>query len=322
VDTVDSIRARFGDEVAIAPRVSIPATGGRFLLAGVFLLSGIVKSLDASSFLSSLSYYHLPYALHPLAYLVPSLEVILGLVLLLGITPARAAAGAVALLGVFSAVLLWGIHGGDLETCGCFGRLLALDPWLALARNALLIAVGVFVWSRCRTAVPAPRIWRRAVLLAATLVVATATGVSAHDPLVDASPTRNGQPFPMAGFVAAPPDLEPRTLVFLFHPDCYHCWDSVANVKELAADPALRVVGVTHGRSDQVAAFLADFRIDFPVHRFERDAFLRSFRKWPALYVVEGGVVRSKFEDHLPGLRTIKTFFLPVWTREPRDRRG
>lgn len=315
---MDSVKAPFGGVVASAPRVSIRATGGRFLLAGVFLLSGILKSLDASSFLSSLSYYHLPYALYPLAYLVPSLEVILGLALLLSITPARAAAGAVALLGIFSVVLLWGIHGGDLETCGCFGRLLALDPWLALARNALLIAVGVFVWSSWRNAVPAPRPWRRAVLLTATLVVATATGVSAHDPLVDASPARKGQPFPTAGFLAAPPDLEPRTLVFLFHPNCYHCWDSVANVKELAADPALRVIGVTHGESEQVAAFLSDFRIEFPVHRFERDAFLKSFRTWPALYIVEGGTVRSKIEGHAPGLRTIQTFYLPVWTLEAR----
>ncbi|MEE9162800.1 MAG: MauE/DoxX family redox-associated membrane protein, partial [Candidatus Neomarinimicrobiota bacterium] len=96
----------------------------RLLLGALFVVSGVSKVLDAGSFVAVLPLYQLPAWLLPLGALLPTLEAALGVSLILGIAPRLTALAALGALALFSAMLIVGMIGGDLVTCGCFGRLL------------------------------------------------------------------------------------------------------------------------------------------------------------------------------------------------------
>lgn len=128
----------------------------RWVLAGIFVYSGAVKLVDPSRFAEIIAGFGLlPHALiYPLAVILPVVELVAGIGLvfaLRGSLPVIAA-----MLVMFIAVLLYGIHLGLDIDCGCFGP---EDPEqaykglkAAMARDAVMMAAVLFIyWSRGRT---------------------------------------------------------------------------------------------------------------------------------------------------------------------------
>ncbi|GAA5147382.1 hypothetical protein GCM10025768_07340 [Microbacterium pseudoresistens] len=151
------------------------ATG---LVAFTFAWSGAAKLGHAPQTLAAMSALRVPSWLRRpgVARLVPIGELLLALALLLP-GPTRALAGvvAVAVLLVFTALLIGVLRRGDDVDCGCFGALSRdsrVTPW-SLVRNALLIVaaliVAVFGW-----AVPALPVQLAQLPLVLVLTVALA----------------------------------------------------------------------------------------------------------------------------------------------------
>lgn len=129
--------------------------GIRWLLAGLFLYSGIRKLMDPEGFAVVIAGFGvLPDPLiQPAAIALPLLEIVIGLGVFFSI---RGSCGAMAgLLLLFIAVLLYGIHLGLDIDCGCFGP---EDPEqaykglkAALVRDlVMLAALGCLCWKRGR----------------------------------------------------------------------------------------------------------------------------------------------------------------------------
>lgn len=128
----------------------------RWVLAGVFVYSGVVKLADPSRFAEIIAGFGLlpDVLIFPLALLLPVIELVAGIGLVFAL-PGSLSAIALMLL-IFIAVLLYGIHLGLDIDCGCFGP---EDPEqaykglkAALARDALMMAAVLFVyWNRVRT---------------------------------------------------------------------------------------------------------------------------------------------------------------------------
>ena len=129
--------------------------GIRWVLAGLFLYSGIRKLMDPGGFAIVIAGFGLlPDALvQPTAIALPVFEVVTGLGVIFTI---RGSCGVMAgLLLLFIAVLLYGIHLGLDIDCGCFGP---EDPEqaykglkAALIRDvAMLAALGCICWKRSR----------------------------------------------------------------------------------------------------------------------------------------------------------------------------
>lgn len=93
----------------------------RFLLAGIFLYSGVVKLMDVNAFAFTINEFKLvPRSLlWPAAWGVPILEVVLGLGVLFFVPGFLAGVGAMLL--VFIGVLWWGMANDLAVDCGCFG---------------------------------------------------------------------------------------------------------------------------------------------------------------------------------------------------------
>jgi hypothetical protein len=136
-------------------RLAVVERGIRWLLACIFLYSGVVKLIDPQSFATVIAGYGLlPKALlFPVALVLPILEVVAGIGVMFAVRGSLAII--TGMLVLFMVVLAYGISLGLDIDCGCFGP---EDPEqaykslrVALGRDAVMMVAVVFVfWSRGR----------------------------------------------------------------------------------------------------------------------------------------------------------------------------
>jgi uncharacterized membrane protein YphA (DoxX/SURF4 family) len=121
----------------------------RLLLGSIFVYAGVVKGMDPSGFAQAIYNYRiLPgWMIHPMAILLPAVEVLVGLSLLLGVWVPGGSLLASSLLSAFAVALgLNLIRGLDID-CGCFGG----GPGegsgtrLYLVRDLVLLGMGLHV---------------------------------------------------------------------------------------------------------------------------------------------------------------------------------
>jgi uncharacterized membrane protein YphA (DoxX/SURF4 family) len=124
----------------------------RVFLGLIFVIAGILKARDSQSFADSIATFQvLPKELiNMLAMALPPLEIIVGLMLLVG-WQARAAAFSIALLlAVFNLAFIEALLRGLNIDCGCFGAEVP-STWKslgALGRDLLLLAITCWVYTR------------------------------------------------------------------------------------------------------------------------------------------------------------------------------
>lgn len=120
-----------------------------WVIAVLFLVASLGKFIALDDFYASLgSWALLPDAMVPLiAVVVPSAELILSLLFVLGISRRLAASGMIVLLVAFS--LVYGVHMlvADPPDCDCLGKWAAFkslqqDGWFIIIRNCILILLA------------------------------------------------------------------------------------------------------------------------------------------------------------------------------------
>lgn len=125
--------------------------GVRWLIAGIFLRSGLVKLAGIAEFRAAVANYRLlpAAAVRPVAWLLPAAEVVLAVVLAAGLLPVVAAAALAALLVVFAVAIAINLARGRSFDCGCGGSVApALISWrhvlldLVLAAGAAAVAIA------------------------------------------------------------------------------------------------------------------------------------------------------------------------------------
>ncbi len=103
----------------------------RIIMGLVFIVAGAAKAMDLNFFYYVLKTFPLGFsdpALLWLARVFIALEIILGTALLFNIWPRPALPAAFTVIMVFLAATSWNLFGGLSEDCGCFGKLVRLNP--------------------------------------------------------------------------------------------------------------------------------------------------------------------------------------------------
>ncbi len=121
----------------------------RFVLGGIFLYAGVVKSQDPAGFAQAIYNYRiLPGQLiNPMAILLPWVEIVMGVAMLLGCWVPGASLLAMVLLGVFAMALGINLARGVDVDCGCFSTLQSGSQntlWYFL-RDILLLSLAFHV---------------------------------------------------------------------------------------------------------------------------------------------------------------------------------
>lgn len=125
----------------------------RVALGLVFMYAGIIKIMDPIAFAGSVAAYQiLPYGLNYLvAAILPWVEVLCGLLLVIGCRIRAAACLIIAMNLVFVVALASTIVRGLDIDCGCFrqgGE--KTSAWVAIARDVVFIAAAVFIVGKKR----------------------------------------------------------------------------------------------------------------------------------------------------------------------------
>ena len=120
----------------------------RITLGAIFIYAALPKIADPVAFAGSVAAYQiLPYfASYLTAAVLPFVELLCGLLLVCGYR-IRGGAALIALMNlVFMAALASAIMRGLEIDCGCFEQQGAkTSPWVALVRDALFLAMSLFV---------------------------------------------------------------------------------------------------------------------------------------------------------------------------------
>jgi uncharacterized membrane protein YphA (DoxX/SURF4 family) len=113
-------------------------------LGGVFVYAGIIKVMDPAQLADQIRNYQLLpwWMIHPAALVLPWVEILAGLLLILGIWAIEATLVLTGLLALFMVAIGWAMHLGlDIE-CGCFAGHTKVG-WARLAEDATMIAVAL-----------------------------------------------------------------------------------------------------------------------------------------------------------------------------------
>lgn len=288
------------------PRLSKRLTDAAAIATGLtFLLSGLMKALDAASFAQILQSYAIP----GLPYLAPAIiivEIIIGLFLCAGIGLRRTATIAAACVIIFTVGFTYGLLVRKIDDCGCFGNLDALNtsPTMLYVRNSILLLLTIFIArtsAQCRGA-NEPFSPTRLAILAAACVASFLCGHTFRMPRSsrgESIPTRVAvADSPLGRFIATSPDS--TYLVFAFSYKCPHCMNSIANLKGYEPRGAVdKVIGLAMGDSVAADIFNGEFTPDFTVITVGKE-LTDLTRDFPRAYYISRDSVIVDFAGELP----------------------
>jgi uncharacterized membrane protein YphA (DoxX/SURF4 family) len=129
----------------------------RFVVGGVFVFSGLIKLNDpvgtqikleeyfdvfAQDFVALAPFWEalIPLAL-PLSVALCSLEVVLGVALLLSFRPRLTAWVLLALCVFFAFLTFYSAYFNKVTDCGCFGEMIKLEPWTSFWKDIVLLVL-------------------------------------------------------------------------------------------------------------------------------------------------------------------------------------
>lgn len=123
----------------------------RFLAGGAFLLAAFGKIIEPTNLMLSMNSFGLvPEFIVPFAsYIMPWLELVVGLLLFYGFMSRGAAAWAAILYLIFTIAIISVIARGMSVDCGCFGAMLGGGNvgWHSVGRNLVFLASsGMILW--------------------------------------------------------------------------------------------------------------------------------------------------------------------------------
>lgn len=213
----------------------------RILLGAVFITSGLAKAVDTQTFVGLIDAYDIGF-LAKAALILPPLEILLGLFLWLNVEVKTASLVMMISTALFSIVFIEVLLTKGIEDCGCFGsiKFLKMPPWGTMLRNVLIICGSYFLYKFP----PVESVKRRRIKIIAMAIIGfiafTVSAVSYSNPLVSANTINNesllgkdvNETF-LKDYKKF--DKTKRYAIFMFSPECPHCWDMTANINSYTA---------------------------------------------------------------------------------------
>lgn len=172
----------------------------------LFIFSGLIKANDPIGFGYKLQEYFLVFKLDFLndystyiAVFICGLEIILGVLLLLGFKGIKVAWGLLLLILFFTFLTFYSAFFEVVTSCGCFGDAIPLTPWESFIKDLVLLAfiLVIFVY-RKRIKPIVNGSFSRGLITLLTVVVSFGVGIYTVSflPIVDFLPYKEGNNIP------------------------------------------------------------------------------------------------------------------------------
>ena len=283
-----------------------------FILGVFFIVSGIGKMLETHVFVSDVVSYGIPEKLAQLGILVPTFEIVLGLMLLFFIRSKDMAIVSLVTLIIFTLGFAYGNIFEGVEDCGCFGAFeaLATPPWLSYLRNFILIAMAFLLMKNPIKSSSVVQQWQWASMIVALLVSGIWSGQTSVDPVVNSSgdgatnassalealndPLLNKNVSQTALSSVGTFEEGKRYLVFVFSPTCPHCWDATENVKSYKEIGLVdEIYGVVVQGAQGTPMYVERFKPNFEIKEIPQADILRLTNAYPKIFFVTRNTVKN-----------------------------
>ena len=178
-------------------------TTSRILVGLLFIISGLIKLNDPIGFSFKLEEYFSPAVLNltflepvslGLAIILVTIEIVLGVMLLVGLKPKITIYSLLGLIIFFTFLTFYSAYTGKVTDCGCFGDALKLTPWQSFIKDLILLAFIVVLVVGQRFIQPYSSLKFRLYISGITLVACLliANRVLNHLPIKDFRPYKIG----------------------------------------------------------------------------------------------------------------------------------
>lgn len=178
----------------------------RVFVGILFIFSGLIKANDPLGFGYKLQEYfdvfHLS-SLHnyavAIAIILCSLEIVLGILLLLGLFARKVAGGLLLLIIFFTFLTFYSAYFNVVTTCGCFGDAIPLTPWQSFSKDILLLLlISIIFFYRGEIHPLYTNEISQILTIAAAIVVSLVIGIYTYNfsPFIDFLPYKVGNNLP------------------------------------------------------------------------------------------------------------------------------
>ncbi|MFC6103037.1 BT_3928 family protein [Olivibacter domesticus] len=234
----------------------------RIFVGILFIFSGLIKANDPMGFGYKLQEYfdvfHLPF-LHnyavAIAVILCSLEIVLGILLLLGLYGRKVAAGLLILIVFFTFLTFYSAFFNVVTSCGCFGDAIPLTPWQSFSKDVfLLLLIGVIFFYRKDIYPLFTNEINQILTLAATIVLSLGIGIYTYNfsPFVDFLPYKIGNNLPSLMHVPKGAPLDEYEITYTLKNKKTGKSEKVTDkeylAKELWKDEQMEIVGDPESR--------------------------------------------------------------------------
>ena len=200
-------------------------TVSRFFVGVLFIFSGLIKANDPLGFGYKLQEYfevfHIDF-LSPIAtgiaILLCTLEIVLGVFLLLGFWGKKVAWGLLFLIIFFTLLTFVSAVFKVVASCGCFGDAIPLTPWQSFSKDLILLAFIVYIFIKKDLIQPLVKKESLQKYIAfATTLVSLLFGLFTYNllPILDFLPYKVGAHIP--SLMVIPPGEKPDEYQIIYH---------------------------------------------------------------------------------------------------------
>lgn len=183
-------------------------TAARYLLAILFIFSGVAKAINPFGLSIKVGEYFAAFGLGfldtlsaPVAILLPAVEMLIGFMLLCGISRRLAAWLVFLAMSFFTLLTLWLAVANPVNDCGCFGDLVHLSNWGTFFKNLIFWPLAALLWwNRNRQRAFNPSVGQTVSTYVITVAVSLGIPLACYNtlPPVDPTPFKIGVNIPHA----------------------------------------------------------------------------------------------------------------------------
>ena len=243
----------------------------------MFLVSAFAKAWDAEAFADMLLLYG-PQWFSIGAPVIIFTEAVLGMLLLLRVSPRKTTIAADCFLIIVSAIFAYGLLAKGVTDCGCFGALSKLytgKPWMTFARNAVFIGIsipGIMDRTKGNDAIWPKVCGTMLVAAVACFVCGLSMRKSFELPRLSSNKAENRARTMEKLHALYPFDADSTYYVYLFSYSCVYCQNSYANVEQYAQmGVADKVLGFATGDDEARERFYRIYQPKIEIITIEND---------------------------------------------------
>jgi len=273
----------------------------QIIIGILFLLSGILKAIDSQQFVKLVHSYGIHWAAD-FAPIFSGIEIVLGLYMILDVR-VKSTAIIVGLLTLgFSGAFGYAFFVNHVDDCGCMGSFITFPPVVTFLRNILIVFGCFWLWKYGSRKASKNSSWKIWIINILGIFAFCLTSYTIGVKIVNYNKIKAGESV-NAGLLRFFSEKIGTgiSFVFIFNPDCPHCWNMTENVKSIKRIPEFsNVIGITSKNAD-TSSYMKEMKPNFEVYKYPTDELTENITEVPILlYIVNGKIMVIFKVDEIP----------------------